>query len=65
LQRHTDTRRVSATTKHYYKAIQFIMKKHKWYSFAGIVTAKHRLDQINEAVRGMMTSKEIKPVIVP
>ena len=55
----------SATIRHYHQAIQFIKNKRRRYSFADIVTNKYRLDQINEAVKAMMTGREIKPVIVP
>jgi L-iditol 2-dehydrogenase len=55
----------SATIRHYHQAIQFIKNKRHRYSFADIVTNHYRLDQVNEAVRAMMTGREIKPVIVP
>lgn len=55
----------SATIDHYYKALQLIKNRRNKYPFAGIVTNKYRLDQINEAVSAMKKGREIKPVVVP
>ena len=54
---------VSAAIPHFYKALQFIKNKRKKYPFAGIVTTKYRLEQINEALANMALGMEIKPVI--
>jgi L-iditol 2-dehydrogenase len=54
---------VSAAIPHFYKALQFIKNKRKQYPFAGIVTTKYRLEQINDALANMASGMEIKPVI--
>jgi L-iditol 2-dehydrogenase len=54
---------VSAAIPHFYKALQFIRNKREKYPFAGIVTTKYHLEQINEALANMASGMEIKPVI--
>lgn len=54
---------VSATIKHFYKALQFIKAKRTKYPFGDLVTTHYRLDQINEALANMASGNEIKPVI--
>jgi threonine dehydrogenase-like Zn-dependent dehydrogenase len=53
----------SAAIPHYYKALQFIKNKRKKYPFGDIVSAKYRLEDINDALINMAAGKEIKPVI--
>jgi len=53
----------SGAIPHFYRALQFIRSRRKRYPFADIVTAKYRLEEINEALESMRLGKEIKPVI--
>jgi D-arabinose 1-dehydrogenase-like Zn-dependent alcohol dehydrogenase len=53
----------SAAIPHFYKALQFIKNHRHKYPFAGIVTTRYRLEQINEAFANMKQLMEIKPVI--
>jgi Zn-dependent alcohol dehydrogenase len=54
---------VSAAIQHFYRALQFIKHRRAKYPFAGIVSHKYELEQINEAFADMATGKAIKPVI--
>ncbi len=54
---------MGATIPHYYKALQFVKTKREKYPFGVIVTNKYSLEQATEALTGMESGKEIKPVI--
>lgn len=54
---------VSATIRHFRRALQFIESRRGKYPFADIVTSRYRLDQINTALANMASGVEIKPVI--
>lgn len=53
----------SATIRHYHKALQFIKNNKHKYPFSELVTAKFKLEEINEALEYMRLGKGIKPVI--
>lgn len=54
----------SGTTEHYYRALQFL--KHHWNDvpWLDMISSRHPIEGINEAMAGMKSWEEVKPAIV-
>ena len=54
----------SASTEHYYKALQFMKVHRDRFPFGEMMTNRYQLDDINEAMNAMKDFREIKPVVL-
>ena len=54
----------SADISHYHKAIEFLKNNKDKYPFKELVTSRHKLEDVNEALYAMVEGRDRKPAIV-
>jgi L-iditol 2-dehydrogenase len=56
---------MSGDIPHYYRALAFLADHSDRFSFGDLLGSRFSLDQVGDALAGMESMREIKPVIVP
>lgn len=56
---------MSGDVSHYYRALTFLRDHQDRFSFGDLLGSRYSLDQVGEALDGMESMREIKPVIIP
>jgi L-iditol 2-dehydrogenase len=56
---------MSGDVSHYYRALTFLHDHQDRFSFGDLLGSRYSLDQVGEALDGMESMREIKPVIIP
>jgi len=56
---------MSGDVSHYYRALTFLKDHGDRFSFGDLLGSRFSLDQVGEALDGMESMREIKPVILP
>lgn len=56
---------MSGNIQHYYRALQFLADHQDRFSFGDLLGSRFTLEQVGDALEGMESLREIKPVVVP
>jgi D-arabinose 1-dehydrogenase-like Zn-dependent alcohol dehydrogenase len=56
---------MSGDIPHYYRALQFLADHQDRFSFGDLLGSRFSLEQVGDALDGMESMREIKPVVVP
>lgn len=56
---------MSGDIGHYYRALQFLADHSGRFTFSDLISSRFSLEQVGDALAGMESLREIKPVIVP
>lgn len=56
---------MSGDIPHYYRALTFLRDHQDRFSFGDLLGSRYSLDEVGQALEGMESMREIKPVIIP
>lgn len=56
---------MSGDIQHYYRALQFLADYQDRFSFGDLLGSRYSLEQVGDALDGMESMREIKPVVIP